>query len=124
MNPKIISSKDLNGFIKALLKHFRVVGPTRTRKGICYRPLSDGKDLILDYGNSLAGPKEFLFPQNEILVRFEGYIDSAVPVGGGEKVEPMVIFGARPCDARALSILDRLFINEDYVDDYYQARRG
>ncbi|TET47543.1 4Fe-4S ferredoxin [candidate division TA06 bacterium] len=123
MKPKVLAAKDLDAFVENLVKSQTVMGPTRTKKGICYKPIKDGKDLVLEWGNSLIGPKEFLFPQNEILVRFEGYVDSAVPVGEAEKVGPIVVFAARPCDARAIAILDKLFINEDYVDDYYRARR-
>jgi ferredoxin len=34
-----------------------------------------------------------------------------------------VIFGVRPCDAKALTIMDRHFLGCDVVDPYWQARR-
>lgn len=123
MNPKYLSENALDGFIKNLVKSHVVVGPTRTKGGTKYTQVDDASDLELEYANCLRGPKEFFFPQNETLVEFEGYIDKALPVGGMEKPKTMVLFAVRPCDARSLVILDKLFINEDYVDDYYKARR-
>ena len=37
--------------------------------------------------------------------------------------EKRIIWGVRPCDARSLTILDRVFINKDYEDPYYSHRR-
>lgn len=36
---------------------------------------------------------------------------------------PGSVFGVRPCDARALQLLDRVFLKEPYVDPHYKARR-
>ena len=36
---------------------------------------------------------------------------------------PGSVFGVRPCDARALLLLDRAFLQAPYVDPHYKARR-
>jgi len=48
----------------------------------------------------------------------EGVRVEEPPVG-----EERVIFGVRPCDARALRVLDALFLEEEPVDPYYAERR-
>jgi ferredoxin len=123
MNPKFLQKTALDEYIKKLVKTHTVVGPTRTRGGTLYGQVKGADELALEQTNCLKGPKEYFFPQSEVLVEFEGYIDRAVPVGEPERPRPLVLFAARPCDVRSLEILDRLFINEDYVDDYYKARR-
>jgi len=123
MNAKFLSFADLDGFIRGLAKSHTVVGPRKRKGGTLYAQVSTAEELELEQTNCLRGPKEFFFPQSEVLVEFEGYIDRAVPAGESEKPVPLVLFAARPCDARSLEILDRLFVNEDYVDDYYKAKR-
>ena len=123
MNAKFLPIKELNRFIAGLAKSYVVVGPTKNKGGTLYTRVGGTEEMELEQTNCLKGPKEFFFPQSEVLVKFEGYIDRAIPVGEPERPIPLVLFAARPCDARSLEILDRLFINEDYVDDYYEARR-
>jgi ferredoxin len=66
--------------------------------------------------------KEFFFPRHEVLYEYER---------DGKKVtlrdvEPFddrqVIFGARPCDAAALPVLDHIFA-WDFDDRFFQSRR-
>ncbi|KPJ48616.1 hypothetical protein AMJ40_07200 [candidate division TA06 bacterium DG_26] len=123
MKPKVLPTKELGAFVKELVKSGLVIGPTEVKGVTRYIPVTSGDELALEYTVCMSGPKGFLFPQNETLVQFEGYVNSAVPSGDMKEAKPQVLFGVRPCDARSLVILDKLFINEDYVDDYYKAKR-
>ena len=123
MTAKLLPINELDGFVKKLLKSHAVVGPTKRAGVTLYATVRGADELNLEETNCLKGPKRFFFPQSDVLMEFEGRMDSAVPVGDVEKPKPTVLFGVRPCDARSFGILDRLFINEDYIDDYYKARR-
>jgi len=35
-----------------------------------------------------------------------------------------IVYGVRPCDARALLLLDKIFLEKPYIDPHYQARRN
>lgn len=66
--------------------------------------------------------KEVVLPQRECLLKYSwqkeaGFSGEAVP----PEVQKTVVF-SRPCDMRAISILDRVFLG-DKIDDQYQARR-
>lgn len=82
-----------------------------------------GADISLDYGNTTRPPKNFVFPQREVLYRFRlepgkaPQITVTVPTP-----EPTVVFGVRPCDGRAMVRNDKVFACGP-VDPYYQARR-
>ncbi|MDR3566648.1 MAG: 4Fe-4S dicluster domain-containing protein [Syntrophobacteraceae bacterium] len=73
--------------------------------------------------------KKALLPQVETLLRFEYHKDpqgspkSSVTVDDQRQVRPTLVFGARPCDVKALTTLDRVFSNGPYVDPYYVERR-
>ncbi len=74
------------------------------------------------YRNTVVPPKASFFPPMEKMFGFqkdkEGY-HLELPASDGQK---QLIFGIRPCDARALAILDMTF-KDAYEDPYYLARR-
>jgi len=72
--------------------------------------------------NTTVSPKAFFFPQSEDLVHFT-VSDKSISVKDIRKEkEEFVLFGVRACDARALDVLDRVFLDSD-EDSYYSERR-
>ncbi len=81
-------------------------------------PVTDLKSLRLDFTTTVQSPKRIIFPQREVLLDFGA-------AGAREhlpEVRPTVIFGVRPCDARALLLTDKVF-GEPFPDPYYRIRR-
>ena len=103
------------------LEGYQVFAPTVTGDIVRFKEVEDPSGVTLDYVNSKVPPKELMFPETETLFKYkmgESAIDPAVPDAGAKRV----IFGIRPCDARAYAIVDRLF-NWDFVDPYFTNRR-
>ena len=73
--------------------------------------------------------KKVVLPQVETLLRFEyrkdqeGSPKTTVAVDDRREARPTLVFGARPCDVKALTTLDRVFADGPYVDPYYVERR-
>jgi sulfhydrogenase subunit beta (sulfur reductase) len=72
--------------------------------------------------------KELFFPQDEALFSFDcsRAQDASIKIPEVSVsccVSPRVAIGVRPCDARALVLLDRVFASNDYMDPYYMTRR-
>jgi len=65
--------------------------------------------------------KSFLFPAKERVAVYPSSSYRWQPRADAE--QPLVVAGLRACDMAALAILDRVFIQEDYVDPFYSARR-
>jgi sulfhydrogenase subunit beta (sulfur reductase) len=100
------------------------IGPVRLKNGVVQYVALPGSDAFLfdGYIHPSNSIKEFIFPKHECLYSYilEGKdvkIEDTPP-----KIEPMLILGARPCDAAALAILDHVF-NWDFKDDLFNARR-
>ncbi|MGL6194207.1 MAG: 4Fe-4S dicluster domain-containing protein, partial [Thermoguttaceae bacterium] len=66
--------------------------------------------------------KEFFFPQHEVLYQFERVGKDVELIDATPFSTPQVVFGARPCDAASLPILDKIFA-WDYQDRFFQSRR-
>jgi ferredoxin len=106
--------------------------PASGKWGIEFVPYRSGSVPLLDR-QSILPPKKVLLPQMETLLRFEYQKDpedpSKVtlrlddPTADSSKSRPVLVFGARPCDARGFLTFDRTFANGPYVDTYYRNRR-
>ncbi|MCL5883043.1 MAG: 4Fe-4S dicluster domain-containing protein [Actinobacteria bacterium] len=90
----------------------------------------DGVAVDLEHITSISA-KDVVLPRTEKLFDFNYAFGDPIP---GENIEIVaavtapatVLFGARACDAKALTVLDALFDNpesESYNDPNYQARR-
>jgi len=76
--------------------------------------------VTLEFTNFLRPPKAFFLPQAQTLLRFKNGIweEPSLPD------RRAFLFGVRPCDARALLALDRVFLDGDQNDPYYVRLRG
>jgi sulfhydrogenase subunit beta (sulfur reductase) len=84
-----------------------------------FAPVTEGETVHLDNDNTTVPPKALLFPQTETLYRFsQDQADLELP--GLD--EEMILLGVRPCDARAMALVEKLF-RWDFEDPYYLKRR-
>ncbi|MDI7252990.1 MAG: hypothetical protein QME89_10615, partial [Actinomycetota bacterium] len=103
------------------LTKFRLIAPAKSDEVVIFKQITDPGEAFLEYGNSTVPPKKVVFPQTETLFRFQRG-NPELREKNVEEEGTTVIFGLRPCDARAMSIVDRLF-SWDYEDPYYLKRR-
>jgi len=117
-----VNKKDIAKLLSQWGEKFTVFVPSKD-EGIAKMAEWDGKDTsFLDwYRNTVVSPKANFLPSMEKLFSFrqgeEGY-QLEVP----SETDKQLIFGIRPCDARALAILDMTF-EDAYEDPYYLGRR-
>ncbi|MFH1625589.1 MAG: 4Fe-4S dicluster domain-containing protein [Pseudomonadota bacterium] len=123
MGYKKIKKDQLKTVLTELSKEYVVLLPSRSKGQIAFAPWDGENADFLDwYKNTVVPPKALFFPPVEEMFHFrkgeEGYeVEELRPEEG-----PRVIFGIRPCDAKALETLDILFA-DTYRDPYYLARR-
>ncbi len=99
-------------------------------RGILYGPISDedrwGKITDLNkMGNSFTtvmSPKEIFLPQDQSMFSLN-IKDKTNDVSDNtpKLTEKAVLWGIRPCDAKALSLIHRVFNENDYHDTYFNA---
>ncbi|UCF09819.1 MAG: 4Fe-4S dicluster domain-containing protein [Candidatus Bipolaricaulota bacterium] len=118
MNERIVPRDAVTEFALRIAPQREIVGPTADRTGIRYDRIEGPFQLCLDAGHGVASPKGVLFPQTEVLFRFP----SSEPNETIAEPRERVLFGIRPCDARALALLDRIFQSDGVEDPYFSAR--
>ncbi len=83
--------------------------------------LESPAEILFDFANVRVPLKEVFLPQTEVLCTYDFDQLSEVPL----PAEKILVFGCRPCDARAMSQLDTVFgpENKGYADPYFRQRR-
>jgi sulfhydrogenase subunit beta (sulfur reductase) len=121
---KTINKKDIAQLLSEWSQEFSLFVPWRD-EGAAKWAKWDGQDTsFLDwYRNTVVPPKANFLPPVEAMFRFhkdrEGYHIELPPSDGHQQL----IFGIRPCDAKALAMLDMTF-NDVYEDPYYLSKRS
>jgi ferredoxin len=124
---KMISIKksDWAGAMEKVQKSYRLAGPVKEKKGHTFRELKDGETPDLEYSETRMSVKEVVLPQSEVMFTYsldeqkEGHhILEEVPFDE----TPRAAVGIRPYDAKAVEILKKNFITDDYKDPYFERR--
>jgi sulfhydrogenase subunit beta (sulfur reductase) len=124
---KILTKKALPQWLKKLSAS-KVYYPAKDGDGRWnYVEVGGNHDISLDVLQTTLPPKKLLFPQMEVFLEFaktqkgdEETLEIKEILPGDESA---VIFGVRPCEARAAWLLDKVFGGE-FSDPYYWKRRN
>ena len=121
MGTHFVSESGLHGFLKALAGEAEVYGTVETEERVSFEGLDDenAKLVTLRTVRCYASPKAVLFPTYEKVAAY------AVAGGAETPIEQptRVVVGLRQCDLGAIRCLDRVFLEGDFVDPFYRARR-
>jgi sulfhydrogenase subunit beta (sulfur reductase) len=123
----------------------RIVGPTVRDGAIVYDDLNSADDLpagwtdVQDGGTYRlkkredaalfgynVGPhswKKFLFPPRTRLWQADREADGAQITEGPDETQKMAFIGVRSCELHAIAVQDRVFIQSDFINTPYRARR-
>jgi len=121
---KKINKKELANLLKQWSQQFAIFVPSR-EGDVTKMARWNGEDIsFLDwYRNTTISPRDNFQPQVEEMFSFQKDDNSyhlELPATDEQK---RVIFAIRPCDARALAIVDKTF-KDGYEDPYYLRRRN
>ncbi len=121
MTEKQITRTDLDKLLGFFRERGAVYAPAKDEAGdVALTEVGRAASVVLAYTNFRLSPKAFFFPQNQTLLRFND--GRAEEVGVIDRAT--VLFGVRPCDARALLALDQVFLDGHQDDPYYAGLRA
>jgi ferredoxin len=124
MMTKTLSSEGLSALVADMLSAgVEVIAPVKNTTGfVDYGVIKQPGEVSLSQEMPAKSIKEFFLPQTECLFYFKqhkGEVDlEEVPAN----FSPRVILGAKPCDAAAMPIMDKV-MDWDYHDELWFGRR-
>jgi sulfhydrogenase subunit beta (sulfur reductase) len=121
MDTGIIRKSNMEEVINGLLQQGEVIAPVRQDGVMVFYRIQSASDVDLEYANTKLSPKGCFFPQTEVLFYYEKE-DHHMTMPAEDK-RPGFLLGVRPCDARAMALLDPVFDDTQYKDVPYLERR-
>ncbi len=108
----------LKPFLNAVAETMDLYVPRRVGAHyVCERYDADTQATVEWNGIRTCTPvKEFLFPLRELAAVFPEAVEP-------KEVEPFALFGLKACDLRSMDILDKVFMEKEFEDPFYIARR-
>jgi sulfhydrogenase subunit beta (sulfur reductase) len=123
MTDKILKKNDLEPILNDLIANYRVYAPVKEPEMVIFKEIEKAEDAYLDYTNSKRSPKYVFLPQFEEMFEFRKGEEGIEVDTPDDIYQKTVLFGVRPCDAMAASMLDSVFDWGEEDDIYYLARR-
>jgi sulfhydrogenase subunit beta (sulfur reductase) len=117
-----IDKAQLTSGLAALSATFKIFAPVAEKGFFQFKELEENQAPELSFQNTRLSPKAVIFPQSEDMFTYT--LDEAQPEAHRlqpvpEHVAPRVIFGIRPCDAKAVSLVRMNFDTPEYKDPYW-----
>ena len=119
MEARLLQRDKLSQLVDALVQDYEVIAP---KDDLSYGRIHSAAEFDLRSQPPTQSLKTFFFPQKEVLFEYHPTANSVELTAPSPSDSPRVIFGARPCDAASLPILDKLF-TWDYDDGSYLRQR-
>lgn len=120
---QVIGCEAVTQLLEKLMAEGRVVAPQQRegQKQWVFDDVRDPCDVCLDYTSTILPPKKYAFPPKEKLIHYE--LSERPKMEAVIEAEPLVIFGAHPCDIYGLNALDKALCDQN-VDPNWAARRA
>jgi ferredoxin len=116
---KFISKEDLLRALAGLAQEFELIGPKEVQgKGIFYETIADPKELCFDTGFAIEPAKKFFLSPTECVAK-ETLSSNAVVIETLDLPHAKrLLIGITPCEAKGLTLLDKVF-DAEYKDNFY-----
>ncbi len=106
-----VDISDWNSFLSSLAKKNVVYAPFKEGEIVDFKLVEDNPDeIVYNSPKTLTPLKHFLFPIKE-------------KVTDTPSQKKVILIGAKGCDLAAIDFLDKVFLDADYPDPYYKARK-
>jgi len=146
-NTKYIVNENAIELLLTILKKqkFKTIGPTVRDNTIIYDELDKISDLpigitdiheagsyrlkersdkaLFGYNVGPFSFKKYLFPPRLTILKTKKVDGKISIIKENESVEKLAFFGVKPCELQAILIQDKIFIEGEYVDNYYKKQR-
>ncbi len=125
---KILKKDNIESLLRELRSKYSVYLPSTQSGSTCLT--TDEPALKVTSGNTRLSAKEMTFPQIELLLAYEFKKDledplkpTSIEVKADLEYETKLIFGARPCDVKAVKLFDNIYSKGEFSDPYFNKRK-
>ena len=117
-----IAKSELPALYEAIASVGELYLPVKNNGYTNFAAYTKDAEVDIETAKTVKSPKDAFFPQCETLYTCKRSDNKLCIEEAARQSEPFTVFGIRACDARALKVLDNVFLS-DPVDSFYAARR-
>ncbi|HEY9122568.1 MAG TPA: hypothetical protein VIM80_06195, partial [Brevefilum sp.] len=118
----IFEKKNLGKTLSEWSAKYEVYAPQKVESYSQFLPYTDTSELALNEPhNTRYPPKSLFLPQSEVMLKYNKRLNKFDEIN--ILPEKRIVFGIRPCDASALTLLDTVFDTDEYRDPYWTSKR-
>jgi ferredoxin len=119
-----LDKKDFKPFLQSLMEEYDLFAPVQLVEGVSvFKKIDHPDEVDLSTPNPQKPAKELFFPQSETMFHYEKVGEKNQITSMEEVKRERILFGARPCDIEAISIIEKVFGGEEYTDVYFLEKR-
>lgn len=113
MRRLIIAKQEWDTHLSQLLSTFRIYAPIKDESSCDYLEIQTGliPDIVYNEPKPVTPLKQFFLPVRENVTH------------EGQSNEPSLIIGAPNCDIEALGLMDQIYLDRSFPDEFYRRRR-
>ena len=116
----VLAKADFGRFLQCLQSFGTVFAPVRVSdQSYAYKAVDRESAISFEAVRTILPPKKFLYPQRETLFSYDQEGNITEP----ETNQPLVIFGAHPCDLAGMKVLDYVFTSAPGDPLYIERRK-
>ncbi len=116
----LVSEEEVNSFTKKIIDNFETYGPVKKRDEYSFEQLEKPEDLVIEgYIPTIIPPKKFFLPPTEEIVELDYKTGEAKPIFNAREI---TLIGVRPCDLKAIEILDTIMADGNPDPNYLYRR--
>ncbi|MBQ8663790.1 MAG: 4Fe-4S dicluster domain-containing protein [Eubacterium sp.] len=115
-----LTKQELLDQIASHMDAYDVMAPVMVDGKLSYQIITDAEQIVFTDQLPVGSAKEAVFPRVEALMKFEKNKVSVV-----QKIKPILLIGAKPCDLATMPVLDVIFSDQRWQleDPFYDNRR-
>ena len=106
----------LKPLLEAIAERMDLYVPKMVGSEYVYGRYEPGGDVEYNNIRACTPAKEFLFPLRELAAVFPSPLEP-------EDVKLFAVFGLKACDLKSIELLDKVFLEGEFADELYGARR-
>lgn len=123
----ILKVSDIPKLVRYFMeRNYVVIAPIKdefSKVRLCeIKSLDDVNLISLDYTSTILPPKKYLLPPIETVLKIS-FKDNYIEIHEVKSEKRLVFLGIHPCDLEAIKVLDKVMLEDEYKDTYYEARR-
>ncbi len=99
------------------------IGLTDVHEAGSYRLKEREDKALFGYNVGPFSFKKYLFPPKLTILKSKRVDGKIKIIKENESVEKLAFFGVKPCELHAILIQDKIFIEGEYIDNYYKKQR-